>query len=129
MMCSVAIPRTLPFRKTLSTLMLLTTTQLLLISMASSECSNCERRLNTFCCETAWRGRCCEFPLDLISISGYFCTLLHALNVLINAVGFFFTKEATGPAKYQQQGSQDDVRQAEIIVKYSPRIEKKRKRE
>ena len=31
---------------------------------ADAECSNCERRINEWCCETGWRGSCCEFPLQ-----------------------------------------------------------------
>ena len=31
---------------------------------ADAECANCERRINEWCCETGWRGRCCEFPLQ-----------------------------------------------------------------
>ena len=31
---------------------------------ADAECANCERRINEWCCETGWRGSCCEFPLQ-----------------------------------------------------------------
>ena len=31
----------------------------------SSECANCEHQINAWCCETGWRGQCCEFPLHV----------------------------------------------------------------
>ena len=44
---------------------------------ASAECSNCERRINEWCCEIGWRGSCCEFPLQ----GGALAECLHAYGV------------------------------------------------